>query len=192
MSKIEYRPLTPEYFLSVIALGNHVHGDGYLTPENIKRWTDKGIVFQNGQAINSSFVALLDNKPVGFRITFAAQQWSIDQWCSPSRWQINPKHCCYFKCNTVDESYRGKGIGKKLLQLSIAAAKNQGAKAGISHLWKQSPHNSAVEYFTRCGGQHIALHADKWNQDSQQGYYCVLCGNDCHCEAAEMIIYFSD
>ena len=60
---------------------------------------------------------------------------------------------CYFKCNTVDESYRGYGIGSTLLRLSIDAAKQQGAKAGISHLWKQSPGNSAVKYFTKCGGQ---------------------------------------
>ena len=104
--------------------------------------------------------------------------------------QVPSSSCCYFKCNTVDENFRGLGIGKKLLQLAIEAAKKQGAKAGISHLWKQSPNNSAVNYFTRCGGQHVASHAGKWNEESKQGYDCILCGFDCQCEAAEMIIYF--
>jgi ribosomal protein S18 acetylase RimI-like enzyme len=183
---IKYLPLTSEYFLQVITLGNLVHGDGYLDSQNLEQWTNKGIT----KGINSSFVALLDDKVVGFRITYSANNWKIDQWCSPSSWQVASDKCCYFKCNTVDEHYRGLGIGKKLLQLAIEGAKQQGALAGISHLWKQSPNNSAVSYFTKCGGELINSHPGKWNEESKQGYNCILCGHDCLCEAAEMIIYF--
>lgn len=190
MSEVVYQPLTVEYFSAVIKLGNQVHGDGYLTDEKVRQWTDKGMRSLNGEAINTSFVAYLDGQLVGFRITFAAGNWPVDKWCSPELWQVPESSCCYFKCNTVDENYRGLGIGKELLLLAIQAAKRQGAKAGISHLWKQSPNNSAVNYFTRCGGQHIASHPGKWNEESKQGYDCVLCGFDCQCEAAEMIIYF--
>ncbi|NQZ26065.1 MAG: GNAT family N-acetyltransferase [Colwellia sp.] len=184
---IRYLPLTSVYFSQVIILANQVHGEGYLDDEKIKQWTNKGIV----NAINCSFVALLDNKLVGFRSTYSANQWSIDQWCSPALWQVDSQKCCYFKCNTVDEKYRGLGIGKQLLKLAIEAAQQQGAQAGISHLWKQSPNNSAVSYFSKCGGKLIKSHPDKWNEDSRQGYDCVLCGHDCHCEAAEMIIHFN-
>ena len=184
---IKYSPLTAEYFPQVIALANQVHGDGYLDLESLKQWTNKGIV----KDINSSFVALLNNKVIGFRSTYSAKHWNIDQWCSPNLWQVDSDKCCYFKCNTVDEKYRGLGIGKKLLQLAIEAAKQQGALAGISHLWKQSPNNSAVSYFTKCGGNLIKSHPNRWNEASKQGYNCILCGNDCHCEAAEMIIYFN-
>ena len=184
---IRYLPLTSAYFSQVITLANQVHGEGYLDDEKIKQWTNKGIV----NAINCSFVALLDNKLVGFRSTYSANQWSIDQWCSPALWQVDSQKCCYFKCNTVDEKYRGLGIGKQLLKLAIEAAQQQGAQAGISHLWKQSPNNSAVCYFSKCGGKLIKSHPDKWNEDSRQGYDCVLCGHDCHCEAAEMIIHFN-
>jgi len=183
---IEYFPLTAEYFPQVIVLANQVHGDGYLSLESLEQWTGKGIV--NG--VNSSFVALLDNKVIGFRSTYSAKHWTIDQWCSPDLWQVDSDKCCYFKCNTVDEKYRGLGIGKKLLQLAIEGAKQQGSVAGISHLWKQSPNNSAVSYFTKCGGELIKSHPGKWNEESKQGYNCILCGHDCHCEAAEMIIYF--
>jgi len=184
---IKYLPLTAEYFPQVITLANQVHGDGYLNSHSIEQWTNKGIV----NNINSSFVALLDGKVIGFRSTYSAKQWKIDQWCSPQLWQVDSNKCCYFKCNTVDEKYRGLGIGKRLLQLAIEGAKQQGSLAGISHLWKQSPNNSAVSYFTKCGGELIKAHPGKWNEESKQGYNCILCGHDCRCEAAEMIIYFN-
>jgi N-acetylglutamate synthase-like GNAT family acetyltransferase len=185
---IKYFPLTAEYFSQVIILANHVHGDGYLDDEKIVAWTNKGIV----NDINCSFVALLDNQVVGFRSTYSANNWQIDQWCTPALWQVDSQKCCYFKCNTVDEKYRGLGIGKQLLQLAIKAAQQQGAQAGISHLWKQSPNNSAVSYFSKCGGKLIKLQPNKWNEESKQGYNCILCGHDCHCEAAEMIIHFDN
>lgn len=194
MPEIIYKKLTPEYFEQAIQLGNEVHGDGYLNEEKIADWTSRGIY----NDFNSSYVALVndctsDNSSttlVGFRITFAAQNWTADQWCSPALWQVPSDRCCYFKCNTVDGKYRSLGIGKRLLQLSVDAAKKQGSLAGVSHLWKQSPKNSAVAYFTRCGGTLVRSHPDKWNEESKQGYNCILCGHDCHCEAAEMIIRF--
>ncbi len=191
MSQIVYLPLTAEHFSAAITLANQVHGDGYLTNETINHWVDKGITNVDNQEINSSFVALLNGKLIGFRITYAAKRWSIDHWCSPQLWHIPAELCCYFKCNTVDENYRGLGVGKNLLTLAINATKRQGAKAGISHLWKQSPNNSAVAYFSHCGGELITTHQDRWLEDSKQGYCCVLCGYNCHCEAVEMIIHFN-
>jgi GNAT superfamily N-acetyltransferase len=182
-----YQPLSPQDFTKVIALGNAVHGAGYLSPESLLVWYNKGIINE----INAGFVVYDDDKLIGFRITYSVGTWDIDQWCSHDLWQVPLENVCYFKCNTVDEDYRGGGVGGKLLKLSIEAAKQQGALAGVSHLWKQSPGDSAVKYFTKCGGELIASHPDKWNEDSKQGYDCILCGLDCHCEAAEMIVYFS-
>lgn len=187
-NKFSYQQLTPQDFPKIIALGNYVHGDGYLTSENLNQWYLKGII----NDINAGFVVYNNDKLIGFRITYAINQWSIDQWCSPSLWQVKKEQVCYFKCNTVDENYRGFGIGGKLLQLSITAAQKQGALAGVSHLWKQSPGGSAVKYFTKCGGELVASHPDRWNKLSKESYDCILCGRDCHCEAAEMIIYFTE
>lgn len=205
MTTVNYEKLTPKHFKQVIKLANEVHGEGYLNEKSIAAWAALGISTDlNNKNYNCSYVALLNNSPnsdanhnktqkelIGFRITFAAKQWQVDQWCSPHLWQVPQSACCYFKCNTVNERYRGLGVGKKLLQLSIKAAKEQGAQAGIAHLWKQSPNNSAVAYFTRCGGELVKSHPDKWNEASKQGYNCILCGYDCHCEAAEMIIRFT-
>jgi ribosomal protein S18 acetylase RimI-like enzyme len=183
---INYRPFIPEDFSSVKRLGNEVHGDGYITDEILTQWYNNS--FYHGH--NISFVAYAGDKLVGFRITFAPQHWQLDQWVTPEKWPVSPDEVCYFKCNTVDEHYRGYGIGKSLLQHSIDTAKAQGATAGVSHLWKQSPNNSAVSYFTRCGGQFIKEHPDKWHEESKNGYDCILCGHDCHCVAVEMIIVF--
>lgn len=181
-----YKALTPDDFTKVITLGNHVHGEGYLSQSILMQWYVKGII----NDINTSFVVYDQEVLVGFRVTFSAGQWDIDQWCSPQHWNAKPAQVCYFKCNTVDEQYRGNGIGGKLLALAIEAAKKQGAVAGVSHLWKESPGNSAVKYFTKCGGTLVASHPDKWNALSKAGYDCTFCGFDCHCEAAEMIIHF--
>ncbi|MDP7591696.1 MAG: GNAT family N-acetyltransferase [Litorilituus sp.] len=186
MTEIIYKPLTPTYFKQVIELANQVHGDGYVNDNSITDWVGRGIT----KGINCSFVALKGDKLLGFRCTFSATRWLIDQWCSPALWPIPPDKCCYFKCNTVDRRYRGMGVGKQLLQLSIDAVKKQGALGGVAHLWRQSPNNSAVAYFTHCGGKLVKNHPDKWHQASKQGYSCILCGYDCHCEAAEMIIHF--
>jgi GNAT superfamily N-acetyltransferase len=188
-SDIRYQPLTTADFKPLIHLANSVHGDGYLNEQSLQQWYEKGLS-EHPKKLNASYVAYHQGQLVGFRITFAVGNWTIDQWLTPDLWDISSDKVCYFKCNTVAKSYRGLGIGSTMLKLSINAAKQQGASAGVSHLWKQSPNNSAISYFTRCGGELVKYHPDKWNEESKLGYDCILCGRDCHCEAAEMIIYF--
>jgi GNAT superfamily N-acetyltransferase len=183
---LRYQQLTPADFQQVIRLATEVHGAGYVDETSMQVWYEKGI--KNG--INSGFVVYHEEKLVGFRITYAAEQWQIDQWCSTQDWPVPSEQVCYFKCNTVDEEYRGHGIGGELLKRSIAATKAQGATAGVSHLWKQSPGNSAVKYFTKCGGILIKEHPDRWRELSLAGYECPICHNDCRCQAAEMMITF--
>ncbi len=183
---IQYKTIQLEDFAATIILGTQVHGEGYIDHDKLNSWVEKGLK----NDINSGFVAYDDNKLVGFRLTFAVEQWQPDKWCSPQVWQIPPEQVCYFKCNTVDEQYRGYGIGSKLLALSIDAAKQQGALAGVSHLWMQSPGNSAVKYFTKCGGKLMKEHQDRWHELSLQGYECPVCESECHCSAAEMLITF--
>jgi GNAT superfamily N-acetyltransferase len=190
-SQIAYREMQPEDFSAVIALATAVHGAGYIDDSIIITWYKKGLLTSNDSSeVNANFVAYLDEKLIGFRLTYAINQWEIDQWCSPELWQHPSNKVCYFKCNTVDENYRGCGVGSQLLKLSSQAAIKQGATAGVSHLWKQSPGNSAVKYFTKCGGILIKEHPERWNELSKQGYECPACDNECHCVAAEMIINF--
>lgn len=183
---VHLSPLSPAHFHDVIALGNLVHGDGYLDATTMERYYQQGI--RNG--INAGVVAHIQHQLVGFRLVFAPGQWQIDAWCSPALWQVAPDVVGYFKCNTVAPNCQGRGIGGLLLQQSIRQLRLQGAQAGLAHLWMESPGNAAVRYFSKHGGQLVKVHPDKWNLDSKTGYTCVRCGNDCHCHAAEMLILF--
>ncbi|MBO9489481.1 GNAT family N-acetyltransferase [Endozoicomonas sp. G2_1] len=187
---ISYRPLQQQDFDAVIELANRVHGQGYLNQARLQAWYQQGFA----KGINSHFVAydqgLESTTLAGFRLCFATEQWRIDQWCSPELWSHATEQVAYFKCNTVDENYRGLGVGSQLLKLSVAALKQQGATAGVSHLWRQSPGNSAIKYFSKCGGKLIKDHPRKWQQDCDNGYECIICGFECYCVAAEMMITF--
>jgi GNAT superfamily N-acetyltransferase len=187
MEKIQYRQLAPEHFDQLIALANHVHGDNYLDQTKMADLYQRS--FSKG--INASWVALDGATLVGFRLTIAAQHWQIDKWCTPEYWRFPAEQVCYFKCNTVDENYRGKNIGPKLLALSIEQAARQGSLAGIAHIWMASPGNSAFRYFSKCGGELVKEHPGKWNELCvTENYVCPLCGDDCNCVAAEMLLTF--
>lgn len=184
---INYAPLAPEHFAGVIALGNKVHGDNYLTNALLSDYYTKSFV----DDINASWIALNQNSVVGFRLTFAHNQWQTDEWCTPSLWPATAANICYFKCNTVDPAMQGQGIGSHLLRKSIDAAKLQGADAGLAHIWLASPGNSAFKYFTKNGGQLIKKHANKWRYASiYAGYDCPVCAEYCECEGAEMLLEF--
>ena len=186
-SDISYESLAPEFFAGVIALGNHVHGDNYLTNELLADYYAKSFVGNT----NASWVALYEKKVVGFRLTFAHTQWEADEWCSPSLWPVDPNTVCYFKCNTVDPAMQGCGIGSKLLSKSIECAQTQGAEAGLAHIWLASPGNSAFKYFTKNGGQLIKKHPNKWRYASiHEGYDCPVCEGYCECEGAEILLQF--
>ncbi|MCE9678473.1 GNAT family N-acetyltransferase [Shewanella sp. AS1] len=184
---LEIKPLNDVHFEQVILLGNQVHGDGYLDEIMLNEIVIKGK--KNG--INANFVALDKDKLVGFRLTYAPGQWLSDKWCSPQLWPVAQQQLCYFKCNTVAKDYRGKGVGKALLQASIEATQRQGALGGISHLWKQSPGNAAVGYFSRAGGRLIKIHENRWNNNPEHpDYICIICGKTCRCTAWEMLLLF--
>ena len=181
-------PLQPEHFERVIALGNLVHGDNYLDNAGIEQMRQKGCK----DGINASFVALSDDDELlGFRTSYSAGQWPIDKWSSPSLWPVDQNDMAYFKCIAVSPNAQGQGIGPQLLKHAITALKQQGARAGVAHLWKQSPGNGAVKYFTKAGGKLIKVHDDKWLDDCiYHGYVCTICGTECHCQAAEMVLEF--
>ncbi len=186
-NEISFTPLSKAHYDDLIALGNLVHGDNYLTETQLKKYHAMGIK----DGINASWVALYKNQLVGFRLTFAAQQWSLDDYCSVPKWPVPAESVCYFKCNTVKSSLRGAGIGSALLKHSINSVVQQGGKAGLAHIWAQSPGNSAFKYFSKCGGRLIAEHPGKWNINCiEDGYVCNLCDVGCDCVALEMMVAF--
>lgn len=71
---MDIKELTPEHYDAVIALGNLVHGDNYLNLESIKLIHQKSIK----DNINASFVGIENNQLLGFRLTFAPLNWTVD------------------------------------------------------------------------------------------------------------------
>lgn len=189
MTKENYllKALEEQDFESVIELGNLVHGDGYLSYDALAVMLQKSVL--NG--LNASFVLYDGKKLIGFRISYAPKSWDIDKWCTPSEWPIEKSTAAYFKCNTIDPSYQGKGLGGRLLNASVSVLKKMGAKGGISHIWMQSPGNASYKYFTKAGGILIKQHKNRWaNDPSLPDYNCVICGTNCHCTASEMMLVF--
>lgn len=187
MESIQYKPFTEKHFSDVIHLGNDVHGDNYLDLSKCEDYQKRSM----SNDINASWVAFDGDKLVGFRLTFASPHWQEDKWCSPDHWGIPKKDICYFKCNTVSRAYQGKGIGSALLRLSMQEVKKQGSQAGLAHIWLASPGNSAFKYFSKCGGQLVKKHPNKWQQLSiEDGYDCPVCNDLCTCVAAEMLLTF--
>ena len=132
--------LTSVFFPAVIKLANQIHGDNYLSLINLTQMQQQGIT----QGINASFVALnAQQQVVGYRLSFAAGQWLHDNWCSEALWPVPAEQMAYFKSVGVCPSQRGKGIASQLLKTSIAALQQQGATAGLAHIWRESPGNAA-------------------------------------------------
>jgi GNAT superfamily N-acetyltransferase len=181
--------MQPAFFSKIIQLANQVHGDNYL---NLSTLTD---LYQRGikHNINASFVALDGDKVVAYRLTYAAGQWPLDEWCSVDLWPVKPAKMAYFKSVAVAPGLQGLGLGSALLKASIAALAKQGATAGLAHIWRDSPGNAAERYFTKAGGKQVKVHPDRWlHLSATAGYVCPLCGKQCHCSAAEMALLFTE
>lgn len=186
--QLTFRQMTHADLDMVMALGNKVHGENYLTEQNLPDYFARGMS-ENGR--NLHWLAFADEQLVGIRLTFAPHRWDVDQWCTPQEWPFAPEQLCYFKCSAVDPDFQGAGVGKSLLYHSIIEAQGSGCKGGLAHIWRQSPNNSALEYFTRCGGELIKDHPERWLGASlDDGYYCPVCDGVCHCTAAEMLLRF--
>ena len=186
-SNYQLKALSPDDFELVMSLGNQVHGDGYLDLQSLTDMLNKS----QANGLNASYV-LYDNQTlIGFRITYAPNQWQIDKWCTPNQWPVDIQQVAYFKCNTIHPNYQGQGLGGTLLKTSIKTLIQMGASAGLSHIWMQSPGNASFKYFTKAGGKLIKTHPRRWNNDPNlPDYICVICGSDCHCDASEMLLEF--
>jgi GNAT superfamily N-acetyltransferase len=181
--------LKPVSFTAVVALANQIHGENYLSEATLAQMQRQGIKHD----INASFIAVDEAQQVlGYRLSFAAGQWQPDQWCSQSLWPVTADNMAYFKSVGVAADKRGKGIASALLQTSVAALRRQGARAGLAHIWRESPGNAAQRYFSYAGATLVKVPPDRWRALSETtGYHCPRCGTLCRCSAAEMVLQFS-
>ena len=106
-------PLTETYYQQALLLANKVHGDNYLDLSSLVDMQKKA----SKNAINANFIALEGDTVMGLRLSYAANQWPLDEWCTPSLWPCAQTDMAYFKCIAIAPNQQGKGIGPKLEQL---------------------------------------------------------------------------
>jgi len=89
--------------------------------------------------------------------------------------------------------YRGKGIGKLLINKALANQKEWGAKCVGAFAWQASPNSGSQKLFESCGFVPIKLHEEPWKSFSErvgpEGYFCTVCSNPCRCDYLEMVKY---
>jgi len=176
-------------FDKIITLGALCHGENYLDYahlENILEMSTK-------DGLISSAVCYDKEELIAFRLTYAPGKWCLDKWCTPEDWGIPVDKVSYLKSITVRPDYRRFGLAKRLLKRTINLSKEQGAVAGVAHIWLESPEQAAYKYFLNAGARLVKMHPNRWSVDCIEiGYRCVRCGNNCVCTAAEMILTFGE
>ncbi len=159
-------------------------GVNYYSTEELTDFYQRSI--KSGQEC-SLILEDADFKIRGVRITFPPGQWQHGKGhgLSPKLWGISQSQVAYFQSLFIDANVTGQGWGKKMSLTAIDILKNLGAKAIVTHSWKQSPHDSSGKYLRSLGFQSIALHLLYWKDVD---YVCPQCGKPCLCTAEEMIL----
>lgn len=174
----------------IMKLSDLVYGENY---QNLEYYLDL-LEKSSKNGISCSFVGYddLTEDLIAYRLTYAPGKWEPGEWSSPSLWNAPSEKVCYFSGNVVHPDRQGQGIGSMMIQRSIEAAELQGGIAGVAHVWKQSPGNSAYKCFKKAGGEVVKMHENMFADDfDKYGTVCVVDGENCHCTGIEMIINFS-
>ena len=159
-------------------------GQGYFSHSQTRE------LIQKGKGASFALVENSNSNLHGIRLSLAPLTWLplIDsQHLTPSVWKIDVNETAYFKSLFVSSHLRGHGWGSKLTKKSISRLKTMGAKAIVTHSWKESPENSSFLYLTKNGFNFVKDHPRFW---SKINYNCTRCQSPpCQCTAQEMICY---
>lgn len=123
----------------------------------------------------------------GVRVTYPPGHWQKGKGpgLSPDQWGVPRGEVAYFQSLFIEPSLTGRGWGKKMSLAAIEMLKNSGARAIVTHSWKESPHDSSGKYLRALGFRLIAIHPFYWKEVD---YTCPRCGQPCVCTAEEMIL----
>jgi hypothetical protein len=170
--------------LAVKSFSDRVIGKGYFSEKELED------SFYRSQAKNvmCSFV-LTDGKEIfGLRLAYPPGLWiqGKGKKLSSHLWKIPQEEVAYFQTLFLSPEMQGQGWAPKLSEISIRALKKLGAKAIVTHAWKESPNHSSIRYLTKQGFKFIATYPEYW---IDVDYTCILDGRPCRCTAEEMILY---
>lgn len=177
------RPLEEKDLPLIKAFTDREIGDGYFSLEELKTAYSKSQ--KNG--VMCSHVLEDENKKIhGLRLTYAPGQWQQGktQHLRPDLWPVDLDEAGYFQSLFLSEQARGKNLGPKMSKISLERLLQLGAKAVVTHAWKESPNNSSLNYLKKFGFVPVIEHPLFWKDVD---YVCTRDGKPCMCTAVEMI-----
>ena len=138
--------------------------------------------------IVTSFVLVDNDSSIqGLRLCYPPGQWDHGKGkkLSPELWGHKQVDLGYFQSLFLSAKVQRQGWGPKLSQFAIEALKKIGAKAILTHCWKESPANSSFKYLNTVGFKVLKEYPNYW---IDVDYVCTRDGKPCHCTAIEMIL----
>lgn len=190
LTNLKVIELNASHIPEIVQFADRNIGTGYYKSHEAKR------LLEVSQAPkNPCSFGLIDvqrhNRLIAIRLTLPPGDW-IEEFAHgqafPKKWKLPISQIGYFKSLFIDEDYRGRGLGPYLSSLAIDQLRQLGAKAVVTHAWKESPNNSSSRYLKKIGFEIIGEHPHFW---SEVDYDCTGCHvRPCTCTAIEMIYYF--
>lgn len=181
---MEIREFSLKDILAVKTFSDQVIGRNYFTESELADSLQRS----QAEGVMCSFVLTQGEKLLGLRLAYPPGRWikGKGQRLSSHLWKIPQEEAAYFQTLFLAPEIQGQGWGPKLTAASLQALKKLGAKAVVTHAWKESPNNSSIRYLTKQGFKTIAAYPEYW---IDVDYTCVLDGRPCRCTAEEMILY---
>ena len=179
------RPLQSNDLVAVKAFTDRSIGMNYFSLPEL----EESFLKSSLQGVMCSFVLVDEQDQIfGFRLAYPPTTWTKGKGkkLRDDLWKVPIESAAYFQSLFLADAVQGEGWGPKLSEASVKAFQSLGAKAIITHAWKESPNNSSLRYLTKFGFEPITEHPEYW---VDVDYECVRDGKPCRCTAVEMIKY---
>ncbi len=161
-------------------------GAGYYSFDELKE-NQKKSVAASGEICSFLLTDPATNQVKGLRLAFPPGNWATGKGTKlrPDLWPFAISETAYFQSLFLSAELQGQNWGPRLSAKSIEVFKKLGAKAVITHSWKESPNNSSFRYLQKIGFETIIEHPLYWiNVD----YVCTRDGRPCRCTSIEMFL----
>jgi len=173
--EITYRAGKKEDFESIFNLCERRFGEGYISrDEYMSQWVLEENYF---------VVAECDGDFCGYSIMVPSSFEEIADHLHMTVEEISEcskgKPAFRYRSAAMEEKYEGKGIMKKMNEMSMEYVKNQGCSQIFVPAWKYGDYIPMDKLFSSLGFEIIAEKERIW--ENIEGYTCVVCHGKCIC-----------